>query len=69
MNLWRSIICVTILSIGLILNSACRTASNDAVTIVTSDKFSGLDTISTTTPDAAADRIRTLMYNSLVKKK
>lgn len=44
-----------------------RTAGN-AVTVVTSDPFSGLDTLSTVSPDAAADRLRTLMYNSLVKK-
>lgn len=53
---------------ALFLNFSCRSNSGEAVTIVTSDKFSGLDTISTTTPDAAADRLRTLMFNSLVKK-
>lgn len=47
---------------------ACRSGTGGAVTIVTSDSFSGLDTLSTTGTDAAADRIRTLMFNSLVKK-
>ncbi len=47
---------------------SCTRTNNGAVTIALSDKFSGLDTISTTTPDAAADRLRNLIYNSLVKK-
>lgn len=38
------------------------------ITIANSDKFSGLDTLSTNTPDSAADRIRNLIFNSLVKK-
>jgi peptide/nickel transport system substrate-binding protein len=50
------------------LSVACTRTNNGAVTIALSDKFSGLDTISTTSPDAAADRIRNLMFNSLVKK-
>lgn len=53
----------------LVLGSlACRRQDSSAVTIALSEKFSGLDTISTTSPDAAADRIRTLLFNSLVKK-
>lgn len=47
---------------------ACRTQNNNIVTIANSDKFSSLDTISTTSPDSAADRVRVLIYNSLVKK-
>ena len=53
---------------GLLAASACRARTTDAVTVVTSDPFSGLDTLSNTGTDAAADRLRTLMYNSLVKK-
>nr|MDQ3375033.1 hypothetical protein [Acidobacteriota bacterium] len=48
--------------------SACRTQNSNIVTIANSDKFSSLDTISTTSPDSAADRVRVLIYNSLVKK-
>jgi peptide/nickel transport system substrate-binding protein len=47
---------------------ACTRTGSGAITIALNDKFSGLDTISTTSPDAAADRIRNLMFNSLVKK-
>ena len=35
-------------------------AGQSAVTIALSDKFSGLDTLSTTSPDSAADRLRLL---------
>lgn len=41
---------------------------NESVTIALTDKFSSLDTLSTTSPDSAADRLRNLIYNSLVKK-
>lgn len=54
--------------IGLFFAFACRTRTGDIVTVVTSDPFSGLDTLSSTGTDAAADRLRTLMFNSLVKK-
>ena len=53
---------------GLFFAGSCRGRNSDAVTIVTSDSFSGLDTLTNTGTDAAADRIRTLMFNSLVKK-
>ncbi|RMG09311.1 MAG: ABC transporter substrate-binding protein, partial [Acidobacteria bacterium] len=38
------------------------------MTIALSDKFSSLDTLTTSVPDTAADRIRTLIHNSLVRK-
>jgi peptide/nickel transport system substrate-binding protein len=52
----------------LLISVACTRTNNGAVTLALNDKFSGLDTISTTSPDAAADRVRNLMFNSLVKK-
>ncbi len=58
---------LSILIIGL-TGSSCNRTNNGAVTIALSDKFSSLDTISTTSPDSAADRLRNLIYNSLVKK-
>lgn len=53
---------------GLIFSVSCRERKNDTVTIALTEKFSGLDTLSYTGTDAAADRVRTLIYNSLVKK-
>ncbi|MEK7723799.1 MAG: ABC transporter substrate-binding protein [Acidobacteriota bacterium] len=48
--------------------SSCNRTNSGAVTIANSDKFSSLDTLSTTSPDSAADRLRNLIFNSLVKK-
>jgi peptide/nickel transport system substrate-binding protein len=48
--------------------SSCNRSRGGAVTIALSDKFSSLDTISTSSPDSAADRLRNLLFNSLVKK-
>lgn len=64
----RIFLFVNILGLLFFIISCRNSTVGDAVTIVTSDKFSGLDTISTSSPDAAADRVRTLIYNSLVKK-
>ena len=58
---------LSILIIGL-TGSSCNRTNNGAVTIALTDKFSSLDTLSTTSPDSAADRLRNLIYNSLVKK-
>jgi peptide/nickel transport system substrate-binding protein len=60
-------IITTVLTAFLVL-SANLFAQSDAVKIALYDKFSGLDTIAPTSPDAAADRIRALIYNSLVTK-
>lgn len=59
---------IFILFTGLIFTFSCRERTTDGVTIALTEKFSGLDTLSNTGTDAAADRIRTLIYNSLVKK-
>lgn len=52
----------------LIFVASCRSRTNEIVTIALSDKFSTLDTLTASASDAAADRVRTLIYNSLVKK-
>lgn len=49
--------------------STCRQRSSDVVTVALSEKFTAFDTLTTKGPaDAAAERIRNLMFNSLVKK-
>lgn len=53
---------------SLCFTAACRKRASGTVTLALSEKFSGLDTITSVSTDAAADRLRTLMYNSLVKK-
>jgi peptide/nickel transport system substrate-binding protein len=59
---------VFIIFILVLSGSSCNRTNNGAVTIALTDKFSGLDTISTDKSDAAADRVRNLIFNSLVKK-
>lgn len=53
---------------GFIFSFSCRERSGEAITIALPEKFSGLDTLSNTGTDAAADRIRNLIFNSLIKK-
>ena len=53
---------------SLIFSFACRTRSNEFVTIALPEKFSTLDTLTTTASDAAAERVRSLMFNALVRK-
>jgi len=49
--------------------STCRKRTYDAVTIGLPDKFSSFDTLtSVAAPDAAAERIRVLLFNTLVRK-
>ena len=47
---------------------ACRTRNADIVTIALDVPFSSLNTLTTTGNDAASERIRQLVFNSLVKK-
>src|SRR5882757_7789068 len=64
----RPIFVTLVIISALISGFSCRPRPTGTVTVPLSDKCSGLDTIATTSPDAAADRVRTLIYNSLVKK-
>ena len=54
--------------ISLVFSFACRNRTNDFVTVALPDKFSSFDTLTSTGSDAAAERVRNLMFNSLVKK-
>lgn len=47
---------------------SCRTRNTETFTIALSDTFTSLDTLTTTGNDAAGERLRTLIFNSLVKK-
>lgn len=54
---------------ALAFSFACRTRTGgDTVTIALPEKFSTLDTLTSKASDAAADRVRNLIFNSLVKK-
>jgi len=47
---------------------ACRRQQTDFVTVALPESFSTLDTLTSTASDSAAERVRNLMFNSLVKK-
>jgi peptide/nickel transport system substrate-binding protein len=48
--------------------AGCRHRGGDAVTVALPEAFSTFDTLTTAKSDAAAERIKTLMFNSLVRK-
>ncbi len=48
--------------------SGCRDRSGNAVTIALSEKFGSLDTLTGAATTAADDRVRTLIFNSLIRK-
>ncbi len=67
MILRRLFFCFFII-VCLIFSFSCRTRTNEFVTIALSEKISTLDTLTSTASDAIAERVRNLMFNSLVKK-
>ncbi len=65
----KRLLVLALFVIGFIsLASTCRDRSGGVFTIALDGKFSTLDPIGSVTVDANAERIRTLMYNSLIKK-
>ncbi|MBX7060667.1 MAG: ABC transporter substrate-binding protein [Pyrinomonadaceae bacterium] len=48
--------------------SSCRRRDSGVVTVALPEKFTAFDTISSTNSDAAAERVKNLLFNSLVKK-
>lgn len=57
-----------LLLVPLIAAGSCRRAGNEFVTVALSDKITGLDTLSVSVAGASAERIRNLIFDSLVKK-
>lgn len=53
---------------SLIFTVSCRRRNSEFVTIGLSEKFTTLDTLTSISSDAAAERVRSLIFNSLVKK-
>lgn len=47
---------------------SCRERNTGAVTVSLSEKFTGFDTLTSPASDVAAERVKTLMFNALVKK-
>lgn len=57
-----------ILLTSFLFTVSCREQSTDVVTIALSEKFNSLDTLTSGSNTAADDRVRNLIFNSLVKK-
>src|ERR1700720_3382588 len=53
---------------AILLPSACRRSQNNVFVIALSDNILTIDPIGSPSVDAASERVRTLMFNSLVKK-
>jgi peptide/nickel transport system substrate-binding protein len=53
---------------GAFAGAGCRSRSSDFFTIALDSKFSTLDPVGAATVDANAERLRTLMFNTLVRK-
>ena len=60
--------CLLILFGLLILTGSCRRTGSEYVTVALGENFSTLDTLTSVASDSAAERVRNLMFNSLVKK-
>ncbi len=65
---YRLIIALFLVSLVLLAVACPRNAADRPFTIALDGKFSTLDPIGSVTVDANAQRLRTLMFNSLVKK-
>ena len=53
---------------AVVLAAGCRRQNTEYVTVALSEPFSGFDTLTSDKSDAAAERVKNLMFNSLVKK-
>src|SRR6266536_1272480 len=64
-RLFASIVCVAVL---LCSGSSCRRNRSNGFVIALSDNVKTIDPIGSPSVDAASERVRSLMFNSLVKK-
>ena len=60
--------CLLLIISILMLSGACRRTGSEYVTVALGENFSTLDTLTSAASDSAAERVRNLMFNSLVKK-
>src|SRR6266404_1298588 len=57
-----------LLLIAIVLPSACRRTQSNVFVVALSDNIKTIDPIGSPSVDAASERVRTLIFNSLVKK-
>src|SRR5215475_6245526 len=62
-----SLLLLALMFLSVILPTSCRHRS-DAFVIALSDNIRTIDPIGSPSVDAASERVRTLMFNSLIKK-
>lgn len=67
-NKRRIYLAIILIAAFLGMASSCERGGSDRFTLALDGKFSTLDPIGSITVDANAERLRTLMYNSLIKK-
>ena len=67
-NKRRIFLAIILIAAFVSMASVCRRPDSGVFTIALDGKFSTLDPIGSITVDANAERLRTLMYNSLIKK-
>jgi len=53
---------------ALVVTTSCRRPNTEYVTVALPEKFTTLDTLTSTASDSAADRVRNLIFNTLVRK-
>jgi peptide/nickel transport system substrate-binding protein len=59
---------IAFISLAIVVSVSCRRTNLEYVTVALPEKFSAFDTLTSTASDAAAERVRNLMFNSLVRK-
>ena len=59
---------VTLLISLLAASLSCRRTNSEFVTVALPEKFTTLDTLTSTASDAAAERLRSIIFNTLVRK-
>jgi peptide/nickel transport system substrate-binding protein len=64
----RKFILVVLLSLLIIVPYGCRRRSSDAFVIALGDNIRTIDPIGSPSVDAASERVRTLIFNALVRK-
>lgn len=64
----RHYLLVLSIAAAFLFSVSCRTQNSDVVTLGLSDKFATLNSLTTKESGAAGERIRNLMFNTLVKK-
>ena len=64
----RKILLLLLILSFFAIASNCRRRNTEAVTVALSEKFTAFDTLTSTASDVAAERVKNLMFNSLVKK-